>query len=88
MVIPAETEASVFGTAVIAAVAAGTFSSLEEAIAAMVRRERVVEPDTMLKDIYDEGFVRYRNVVDATGDTLRQLAAVAQAAEPATPAPA
>lgn len=86
MVIPSETEASVFGTAVIAAVASGTFGSLEEAIAAMVRRERVVEPDTMLKDIYDEGFVRYRDVVDATGDTLRQLAAVAQAAEPATPA--
>ena len=78
LVIPAETEASVFGTAVIASVAAGAYPSLQDAVGAMVRRERVVEPDPMLRDTYDEGFSRYRAVVDAAGDTLRQLAALAR----------
>jgi ribulose kinase len=76
MVVPAEAEGSVLGTAVIASLAAGTYPSLQEAVAAMVRRERVVEPDTLLRETYEEGFGRYRAAVDTAGDTLRQLSAV------------
>lgn len=76
LVIPRETEASVFGTAVIASVAAGMHASLEDAVVGMVRRERVVEPDPRLGGLYDEGFGRYRAVVEAAGDALRQLASV------------
>ncbi len=45
-----------FGAAVVAAAAAGIYPSIDEAARRMVRRERVIEPDRALRDVYDEGF--------------------------------
>jgi ribulose kinase len=81
IVLPVETEASVFGAAVTAAVASGTHACLADATRAMVRRERVVEPDPALGDIYEEGFMRYTAVTASLAGTLHELA---RQAEPAT----
>jgi hypothetical protein len=47
----------------------------------MVRRERVIEPDPTLRDVYDEGFARYRTATAAMTDMLHALS---HQAEPAT----
>ena len=74
IVLPAETEASVFGAAVTAAAASGAYPNLEEAARSMVRRERVVEPDPTLRDVYDEGFARYAAATEAMTGMLHELA--------------
>ena len=71
--LPAVAEASVLGAAVVAAVASGTFESLDDAVRSMVRRERMIEPDSSLRDIYDEGFSRYRVATAALADMLHGL---------------
>ena len=80
IVLPEVTEASVFGAAVIAAAASGTYASIDVAAAQMVRRERVIEPDPTLRDVYDEGFARYRSATLALTDMLHELS---HQAEPA-----
>ncbi len=79
--LPAETEASVFGAAVTAAVASGTHATLVDATRAMVRCERIVEPDPALRDVYEEGFQRYTAVTASLAGTLHELA---RQAEPTT----
>ncbi len=78
IVLPGEAEASVFGAAVSAAAASGTYRDLREAVSVMVRRERVVEPDPALRDVYEEGFARYAAATDALTGTLHQLASEAE----------
>ena len=51
----------------------GVLVPLADAVGAMVRRERVVEPDPMLRDTYDEGFSRYRVATAALADMLHGL---------------
>lgn len=82
IVLPAETEASVFGAAVVASVAAGVHATLDAAASAMVRRERVVEPDILVRQAYDEGFMRYRAASAALAATLHELAAIADGSAP------
>ena len=81
IVLPEVTEASVFGAAVVAAAASGTYPSIEVAAGQMVRRERVIEPDPTLRDTYDEGFARYLVATTALTDMLHELS---HQAEPAT----
>jgi ribulose kinase len=83
IVLPSETEASVFGAAVTAAAASGAYPSLRDAARTMVRRERVVEPDAGLRSVYDEGFARYRAATTALTGTLHELARQAETAAPA-----
>jgi ribulose kinase len=84
IVLPAEAEASVFGAAVAAAAAAGAHLDLRTAASRMVRRERVVEPDPALRDVYDEGFARYTATTEALAGTLHELARQAEPAPAAT----
>lgn len=65
--IPAETEACALGSAMVAAVHAGHFVSLEEAAASMVRLEAVIEPNQQLSGMYAEGYERYRKLYEALG---------------------
>ncbi|MFO0843365.1 MAG: FGGY-family carbohydrate kinase [Gemmataceae bacterium] len=58
--LPADAEACALGSALIAAVHAGRFSSLEEATRCMVRMADVVEPVAGNHSAYDELFGRYR----------------------------
>jgi ribulose kinase len=77
IVLPAETEASVLGAAVVAAAAQGAYPSLFEASRHMVRRDRIVEPDPALRAVYDEGFARYRAATDGMTDMLHDLSRIA-----------
>lgn len=77
IVLPAEAEASVFGAAIVAAVAHGAYPDLLAASRSMVRRERVVEPDPALRAVYDDGFARYRAATDTMTDMLHDLARIA-----------
>ena len=77
IVLPVETEASVFGAAVVAAAASGAYADLPDAVRHMVRRERVIEPDPSLRAVYDEGFARYRAVTEAMADMLHDLSRLA-----------
>lgn len=58
--VPKVTEASAFGSAIVAAVGAGAFTSLPEAAAAMVREDFVVEPDPAAHARYGAIFEDYR----------------------------
>jgi xylulokinase len=60
-------EVACLGAAMLAATAAGRFTSLEEAVAAMVRLRRTFEPDAANAPVYDEGYGRY-------GEIYRRLA--------------
>ena len=55
-------EGSAFGAALLGGVAAGVFSSAEEAVAACVRVRETVEPDPAWAASYEEGYARYRTL--------------------------
>jgi ribulose kinase len=74
IVLTSEPEASLLGAAVAAAVASGSYSNLAAASSAMARRERVVEPVTALRAVYEEGFARYTRVVGTLAATMHELA--------------
>lgn len=57
--IPAESESCALGSAMAAGMAAGMYANFDAAAAAMVRMDRVVEPNTALKSIYDTVYAQY-----------------------------
>ena len=57
--VPRTTDAPALGSAILAAVGAGEFADIDAGIAAMVRIDRVVEPDPLHADAYAEAFDRY-----------------------------
>lgn len=63
--IPAETEACALGSAIIAAVHAGRFATLEDAAQSMVRLEAVIEPNGQNAGVYGEGYERYGKLYGA-----------------------
>jgi ribulose kinase len=58
-------EAPALGSAILAAVGAGAFATIDDACAAMVRTARVVEPDMEAHAAYAPIFRRYRVAYDA-----------------------
>jgi xylulokinase len=56
---PQVTEAAVLGAAMIAAVGAGAFASLEDCSAALYKKERVFMPELGNHALYDELYARY-----------------------------
>jgi len=56
-------EAAILGDALMAGRAVGIYDSLAEAARAVVRVERVFEPDLALKPLYDEAFARYCDLI-------------------------
>ena len=58
--VPADSEACCLGSAQIAAVRAGRFTSLDEAGRAMVQMATTIEPNAATKAAYDEAFGLYR----------------------------
>lgn len=57
--VPRTTDAPALGSAILAAVGAGEFADIDAGIAAMVRIDRVVDPDPLHADAYAEAFDRY-----------------------------
>jgi ribulokinase len=58
-------DAVALGSAICAAVAAGAFTDLPSAAAAMVHRARTIEPNSALRESYDEGYGLYVATYDA-----------------------
>lgn len=63
--VQAEHSDSSFGSAMLAGVAAGVFSSLEEAVSTCNRQISVTEPNPENTAIYEKIFVRYKKIHDA-----------------------
>ncbi|HLH49419.1 MAG TPA: FGGY-family carbohydrate kinase [Roseiarcus sp.] len=55
-------DSGVIGAAILAGIGAGLFASLAEGAAALVRPERVFEPDDARRARYDDGFARYQDL--------------------------
>jgi xylulokinase len=58
-------EGSAYGAALLAGVAAGTFASAQEAVAACVRVRETVEPNAAWAERYADGYARYRALYPA-----------------------
>lgn len=61
LAIPSEQECASLGAAILGAVGAGHFASVEEAVGRMVRMRRVVEPEPATQALYDELFGLFRD---------------------------
>lgn len=72
---PAITEAGALGGAIIAGVGSGVFGSYAEGVEAMVRLERVFEPDSQQHRRYAARYEQYRKLWPLMGAYLRDLAA-------------
>lgn len=72
-----EGECTVLGAAILGAVGAGAFSTMTEAIDAMVRVKKTFEPDESKGELYDEAFGIFRQTYSALASAgiYRQLAA-------------
>lgn len=60
--VPAESESCALGSAMAAGLAAGIFNNFDEAASAMVRMEKVFEPNVENKAIYDEIYAKYKDL--------------------------
>jgi xylulokinase len=61
-------EGSAYGAALLAGVAAGTFDTADEAVAACVRIRETVEPNPAWLERYADGYARYRELYPALRD--------------------
>ena len=60
-----ERECTVFGAAILGAFGSGAFSSIDEAVEAMVNVEGEFEPNQSTKELYDEANGIYRGMYEA-----------------------
>lgn len=67
--LPQDSEACCLGSALVAAVHAGRFATLNDAATAMVKIQSTIEPNTAHRSAYDEAYARYL----ATYPALKEL---------------
>jgi L-xylulokinase len=72
--VPAGSELGALGAAICAGVAAGVFGDYREAVEAMVKIDRVQQPDPANRDMYAEKVARYQKALEALGPLWRELA--------------
>jgi xylulokinase len=58
-------EGAAYGAALLAGVAAGVFADVDEAVAAGVKVREVIEPDPAWRDVYQDGYRRFRALYPA-----------------------
>jgi xylulokinase len=75
-------EAVCLGSAILAGVATGIYSSFAEAIEALVREDSVVEPDPVLAASYAHQVWKYRSLYPALAPVREHAAHFAQGGEP------
>jgi xylulokinase len=63
-----ERECTVFGAAILGAFGSGNFSSIDEAVGAMVNLENDFEPNESTRDLYDEAYQVYRGIYEAIAE--------------------
>jgi sugar (pentulose or hexulose) kinase len=77
VVLAGHDEATALGVGILAAVGAGLFPGITEAVAAMTRRGRRYEPDPARAARYDELFGAYREIYPALRPVYPTIAEVA-----------
>lgn len=65
LVLPEEPEAVLLGSAILGAVAAGTYATIPEAMAAMSRAGSTIEPDVSIKPYHDKKYTAFQQLYDA-----------------------
>jgi len=70
---PVVTECGILGAAMLAGAATGVFSSVQEAVAATVKRERVFEPNLDRHEKYRDLYDKYKQLYPAIKDRLADL---------------
>jgi xylulokinase len=70
---PVITEAGALGAAIIAGVGSGIFDTYDQGVAAMVKLERIFEPDPGLHARYQDRFQHFRRLWPLVADYLRDL---------------
>ncbi len=71
-------EGPAYGAALLGGVAAGVFSSVEEASSQVELRDEVTEPQEKNANLYEECFEVYRSLYPATRDAMRRLSKLAE----------
>jgi xylulokinase len=66
-------EGPAFGAAILAGVASGTYTSVDEAVSVVKLREEITEPDTDRAKIYEEHYEVYRSLYPATSSDMSRL---------------
>jgi xylulokinase len=69
-----EVDDSSLGSAMLAGVATGIFSSYEDSAAKCVRKAIEIQPNPQNRDIYNKGFEYYRQIHDALAPVYQRLA--------------
>jgi xylulokinase len=64
-----ERECTALGAAILGAFGAGAFSSIDEAVGAMVQVESTFEPNAKLQELYGEQHAIYRNIYEAIANS-------------------
>lgn len=72
-----DTEAAVMGAAILGGTGAGTWASVEEAMAAVVQQDRIFEPGTRYRHFYRLQREIYREMFERTAVLLHRLASMA-----------
>ena len=73
ILIPEEQEAPLLGSAVLAAVGAGWYDSIQEAVSQMVRVSRRVDPDPATNEVYREYITHYLKTYESLKDDSSRL---------------
>jgi xylulokinase len=73
--VPHELETTALGAAMLAGVAGGLFTNLQEAVQAAVSVAMYTEPRSEHRQAYDDAYVLYREVYDALQEPFRKAAA-------------
>ena len=68
-----EEETSTLGAAIIASVQVGDYTSVEEAVQAMVKKGKRVEPESSNRDVYDRSFELYHELYDNLKGTFKKF---------------
>lgn len=74
--VPENPQAPTLGSAIIAAVAAGCFESIDEAVENMVRFTKRVEPIPENHEKYKKYFAQYKKAYDTFGEWMRETSAI------------
>lgn len=62
--VPASDTATTLGAAILAGVGTGVYASFEEAVARTVKVRRVHQPDANVMEVYNEGYLTYRDIYE------------------------
>ncbi|HEX5916051.1 MAG TPA: xylulokinase [Rubrobacter sp.] len=72
-------EGPAYGAALLAGVASGTYTSVDEAVSVVKLREEITEPDSDRTKIYEEHYEIYRSLYPATSSAMSRLTDLAAA---------